>query len=118
MKPKLKIITLSKGIFVPIKRLVYLLADGSYTIICVRDKGGGLTLSTQSYNLGKYLNLLDHDFIQPRNNYLVNKRYVSGIGRDRTIYLSCPNKFAIVVPKARWKAIKEQLNRQLVIPLV
>lgn len=117
MKPRLEIVSVDTSIYVRLKRIVYLEAAGSYTNVYALEKRGEITSYVQSRPIGTFMNLEQHGFLRVHRSFIVHKRYVSGLGRNRTLYLSAPENFKIVVPKAKWKMVKEQLSKQLVLPL-
>jgi DNA-binding LytR/AlgR family response regulator len=116
MKPRLSIVSLRTTIYYPLKRVIMLKAEGSYTTVYIKEKDGTVAIHMQSPHLGYYISLLDYDFFRPSRSYIVNQRYVYGTGRNRTIYIAMPKTYPITVPKKAWKDVKEMLNLQLVIP--
>ena len=117
MKRRLEIVSFGNSVYVKLKRILYLKAGGSYTHIFVKEKDGTITRHLESRNLGMYMNLNKHGFIRVHRSYIINKRHVAGVGRYRTLYFTHPERFTIVVPKAKWRWVKEELSKQLVLPL-
>lgn len=100
----------------PIADVVYLKADQQYTKIAIVNNGK-VEYYTQSHNLKRFSGLLEHHFIQPRNNYIINLNYVCRlIITTRQVFLRVPLDYCIDVPRSKWVMVRNAITGQSIGP--
>ena len=100
--------------FVPLKRILMLEADGNYTNVYYKDEKGVVKKELQSGNIGKLKKMLSKQFVQLRRDVIVRSSQIKGIGKSCTVYLRLGG--SVIIPKGKWKQVKELICSQLVIP--
>ncbi len=117
MSRKLEIISM-KGIkFVPVKKVILLKASGSYTEVFVKAPGEKLVIHHQSRNIGQYEQVLGVKFVRVHRSYLVNSRYIIGLGIDRAVYVQTPEGVNVITaPKLNWVERKLKICQQITFP--
>jgi DNA-binding LytR/AlgR family response regulator len=68
----------------------------------------------QSGNIGRYKHITNYGFIILNRQVIVNRSKIIRHGRDRTVTISTGHEF--LVSREKWKGVKAELNRQLLIP--
>jgi two-component system LytT family response regulator len=101
-------VSTSKSIeFLVIKDILYLEADGKYTVFHLKDK----EVRVVSKNIGEYEKILPIQFFfRIHHKYIVNIRKVTNINRSEGIYCHLVNGVSLSISKRKQEALRKFLN--------
>lgn len=107
-EPVLQVASKEFTSLVPIKKIYYLEADGSYTHIFYENKK-----ITSSKNIGEYEEILKtYSFIRCHHSYLVNSFFILQIGKGRGGEIVLTNSTTIPISQRKIKLVKEYISNK------
>lgn len=107
MKPRLTLVTKDQLLPVPLTKVYYLQASGSYTNVFYTPSPNQVVGSKESRNLKSFLAELDERFICIHRSTVVNTDKVAKIfTRSREIQLKNLTDLRLVVSRSNWSKVK------------
>lgn len=111
MKPRLALVSKDQQELVPLSKIYYLQASGSYTNVYYKPTADQVVGHKESRNLRSFLAELDEHFIRIHRSTIVNAdKVVKIFTGSREIQLKDLNGQRLAVSRSRWAKVKAFLK--------